>query len=119
MKTKMTRRSALAISAAAAGATMTAAQASAATKGPDVDPIFALIERHRAAMGEAERLLDLLDAADEAAELAADKALRAAQKALAAGIATTFGGVQALARYAIELREQENELFAAEECTSW
>jgi hypothetical protein len=130
-KTKMTRRTALAISAAAGGAiTMGAAAAQAcaapAAAGAEVDPIFALIGRHRAAAAESERRLDLLNVADacgcneaEAALHAADKVLSAAQKALAGATAMTFAGLHALARYAVELRKQEDELYSAEECTSW
>ncbi len=112
-----------------------------------VDPIYAAIERHRAAAAESERMVDLANAAAnraldafqarlaeahaafgceremrerarrecgcdeaEAAEYAADKALDAARKALAAATATTFPGLHALARYAVELREQQDEL---------
>ncbi len=52
-------------------------------------------------------------------ECGCDKALDAARKALAAATATTFPGLHALARYAVELREQEDELYSAEECASW
>jgi hypothetical protein len=50
---------------------------------------------------------------------AADEALSAAQKALAAATATTPRGVRALARYAVELKDEGDETSDAEECTSW
>jgi len=204
--TKLSRRRLLA-SVPAVAATMAPATALAdvpmklagdTTPAAD-DPIFALIERRRAAAAESERMLDLLNEADdrlpaevkelagfnigpftdmygrarseawghdeigrylerrdgetfdafqarlaethaafdrdremctrarrecgcdeaEAALHAADGALSSAQKALAAATATTLRGAHALARYAVELRDEEDETFNAEECTSW
>jgi hypothetical protein len=116
MPEKLSRRSALAISATAAASSITTTAVGGGGAPLPPDPIFELIVRHRRAVTEASRLCEIENelregdpgytAANAAAD-AADVEADAAVYALIGATAATLTGALALARYAIEIVDDE------------